>query len=40
MPGPTIALAWCGGSAMRDVLQHVSGTIREAIIRRDSSRDR
>jgi LysR family hydrogen peroxide-inducible transcriptional activator len=34
VPGRTIALAWRRGSAMRDALQCVSETIREAIARR------
>jgi len=34
VPGRTIALAWRRGSAMRDALQRVSETIREAITRR------
>jgi DNA-binding transcriptional LysR family regulator len=34
VPGRTIALAWRRGSAMRDALQSVSETIREAVARR------
>jgi LysR family hydrogen peroxide-inducible transcriptional activator len=35
VPGRTIALAWRRGSAMRDALQRVADTIRDAIARRE-----